>query len=367
MNMRALLPKLTVAIPLLVSLSSQVVAAPVRFDFLPEGQRAFPVSVIFEGELFQPPRAIERATAKADHSSPEAVMAAMLKAGYDGDANAYNSLYVAGEQGSSLAAGSKGESVKAEASAKLYFGDFVILVCEFKSSDGIDQHPFVFRKQGGKFFLTDALSNTNTAYQLFEGSFLFGPKPVFVPNKPSGSSNVVSEVVVAPNRPQLPRSVTVQFEGQFFNPGLRFTNTVVRGKQNLTTPEAALAAIYSAAKAADFDWYLSLVAPEERESASDLNVPLRKMLQDELPQLGSKLALQPPPNLIKVVRYGDYAILLLRDAATPPEKIDWLVLKRNGTDWQLSDKLRSGDPVLGYFLGKTEMFSYGYQKVLPAL
>lgn len=84
MNMHAPLAKLLVAITMLVflALPSQVVAAAIRFDFLPEGQRTFPVSLIFEGELLQPPRAIERATAtKADHSSPEAVMASMLKRG----------------------------------------------------------------------------------------------------------------------------------------------------------------------------------------------------------------------------------------------------------------------------------------------
>lgn len=373
MNLHALL-----AITLLASLAlpSQVVAASIRFDLLPAGQRAFPVSLIFEGELLQPPRAIERATAaKADHSSPETVMSAMLKATYDGDTNAYNSLYIEGEQDGSLADGSKGESVKAAATAKLHFGDFVILVCELKntdgselkSSDGINKFPFVFRKLGEEFFLTDALSGTNTAYQLFESSFLFGPKPILVPNKPSASSNLVAEVIFAPSRARLPPPVTVQFEGKVFNPPLRVTNTVTKANQNLATPEAAWAAIYSAAKDADFDWYLSLVAPDERESVGDSGVPLQKMLQDELPQLSGNLALRPPPDLIKMVRYGDYAILLLRAAHGPAEKTDWLVVKKHDAEWLLSDKLRNGHAVLGYFLGQTEEVSYGYQKVLPSL
>jgi len=290
----------------------------------------------------------------------------MIKAGYDGDTNAYNSLYVAGERSSFLANGSKGESVKVAATAKLSFGGLVILLCEVKSSGGATQQPMAFRQVGGKFFLTDALLNTNAAYQLFAGSFLFGQKPILVPNKPSVSSNLMEEVVFAPSGPQLPPQVTVQFEGKVFNPSLRFTNTVTKGNQNLATPEAALAAVYSAAKTADFDCYLSLVTPEERESVSDFGVPLRKKLKDELPKLSDKLALQPASSLIKVVRYGDYAILLLRAADPLSQKTDWLVLKKSGANWLLSDKLRSGDAVLGYFLGKTGMFSYAYQKILPA-
>jgi hypothetical protein len=361
--------ELTGSITLLLfwALASQVIAAPVRFDIFPEGQRAFPVSLIFEGEVLQPPKAIERApSGKADHSSPETVLAAMLKAVFDEDTNAYNSLYVTTEQTSSLAKGSKGHSMKVAAAAKLAFGEFTILVCEIQSPKGGALFPMVFRKAGEKFFLTDALSNTNTAYELFRGAFLFGEKPVLVA-KPPVTSKRFEETVFAPGKLRTPPPITVQFEGQVFHTPLRFTNAVTREKQSLASPEAALAAVYSATKATDVDWYMSLVAPDERESASDFGVPLRKMLQDRLPQLASKLALQPPPDLIKVVRYGDYAILLLRaaDAATPAP--DWLVLKKVGADWLLSDKLRNGDAVLGYFLGKTEMFGYGYQKVLPTL
>ena len=369
MNIHTAQHKLTVGFTLLLflALPSLVFAAPVRFDIFPEGRRTFPVSLVFEGEIFQPLKAIERAgSGKADHSSPEAVLAAMLKAAFDGDTNAYNSLYIQTEQGSSLADGSKGESVKVTGTAKLSFGGFTILVCEMKSSDGIAQHPFVFRKQDEKFFLTDALSNTNTAYELFQGSFLLGQKPVLV-SKPPATSKMVEEAVFAPGKLRLPPPVTVQFEGNVLHPPLRFTNTVSREKQNLATPEAALAAVYGAAKAADVDWYLSLVAPDERESASDFGVPLRKMLQDGLPPLARQLALQLPPDLIKVVRYGDYAILLLRGANASAPEPDWLVLKKVGADWLLSDKLRNGDAVLGYFLGKTVMFGYAYQKVLPAL
>ena len=369
MNIHTAQHKLTVGFTLLLflALSSHVVAAPVRFDIFPEGQRTFPVSLVFEGKILQPPKAIERASSgQADHSSPEAVLASMLKSAYDGDTNAYNSLYVAAEQGSSLADGSKGESVNVTATAKLSFGGFAILVCEMKSSDGVQQHPFVFRKQGEKFFLTDALSNTNTAYELFHGSYLFGQKPLLVA-KQSAASKLVEEVIYAPGKLRTPPPVTVQFEGQIFHAPLRFTNAVSRDKQRLDTPEAALAAVYGAAKAGNVDWYLSLVAPDERESASDFGVPLRKMLHDGLPQLTRKLALQPPPDLIKTVRYGDYAILLLRGANASAPEPDWLVLKKVGADWLLSDKLRNGDAVLGYFLGKTEMFGYAYQKVLPAL
>ena len=369
MNIHTAQHKLTVGFTLLLflALPSLVFAAPVRFDIYPEGQRTFPVSLVFEGEILQPPKLIERAASgKADHSSPEAVLASMLKAAFDGDTNAYNSLYVAAEQSSSLANDSKGESVKVTATTKLSFGGFVILVCEMKSSDGVDQHPFTFRKQGEKFFLTDTLSHTNTAYQLFENSFLSGQKPVLVANKPSASSNLVEEAVFASHRTQLPPPVTVRFEGKVFNPPLRFTNTVTRTNQNLKTPEGALAAVYGAAKVADLDWYLSLVAPDERESTSSSGVPLRKMLKDELPRLSRTLAPQPAQGLIRVVRYGDYAILLLRAAEASAQEPDWLVLKQVGTDWLLSDKLRDGEAVLGYVLGQIETVSYGYQKVLPA-
>jgi hypothetical protein len=346
------------------ALLSPVVAAHVRYDFFPEGQRSFPVSLVFEGEIIQPPKVIERAPmGKSDQSSPEAVAASMLKAAFDGDTNAYNSLYITAEQSSYLADGSKGEVVQMASAAKLYYGGFTILVCEVKSPGGAGQYPMVFRKVGEKFFLTDALSNTNTAYELFRNS-LSAQKTVSVANKSPASSNVIEETVFAPNKPQLPPAVKVQLEGRNFAPPLPCTNTVTAPTQSLGTPEGALTAIYSAVKAADAEWYLSLVAPDERESASDLGVPLRKILKDELPQLSRNL--QSPRKLSRAVRYGDYMILLLRatDASSQP---DWLVLKRSGPDWLLSDKLRGGDPVLNYLLGKIETHSYAYQKVLPAL
>ncbi len=364
MNDLAHLVKLTVSITILLfgASLSPVVAAHVRYDFFPEGHRSFPASLVFEGEIIQQPKVIERAPlGKSDQSSPEAVAASMLKAAFDGDTNAYNSLYIAAEQSSSLADGSKGESVQLAATAKLYFGGFTILVCEVKSSGGAGQYPMVFQKVGEKFFLTDVLSNTNTAYELFRNS-LSAQKTVSVANKSSASSNVIEETVFAPNKPQLPPAVKVQLEGRDFAPPLPCTNIVTASTQNLRTPEGTLTAIYNAVKAADAEWYLSLVAPDERDSASDLGVPLRTMLKDKLPQLSRNL--QSPRKLSRAVRYGNYTILLFRttDASSRP---DWLVLKQSGSEWLLSDKLRGGDPVLNYLLGEIETHSYAYQKVLP--
>jgi hypothetical protein len=368
--MYARFTKLTVGISLVYFgvLDFPVLSALVRYDFFPEGQRTCPVSLIFEGQFLKPPQTIERASSKkVDRSTPETVMASMLRAAYDGDTDAYNLLYAPGERTSSLAQDSKGKLVKATAKEKLQFGEFTIMVCEVQSPEGSGSHPQVFRQTKGEYFLTDAISNTNAAYELFRTFFLSRQNPTSVDVIDAVSAtNLVRETFFAPGRRDVSSPVVVQYQGKVFNAPLALTNAVTQANQDLSTPEGALIAVYAAARAADFDWYLSLIAPDERDSANGAGVPLQKVLKKDLPNLARTLASNAPRSLVKVLHCGDFAIALTSAAdAKAGSAIDWLALRKINGRWLLSDKLRNGEPILSYALGKIETISYFYQKILP--
>ena len=350
--------------------------------YIDQAGSGIPISFIYQGQHFDPPISITRnacTNSAGDHSTPLGVLTTAFCASRTFDTNTLASLYAPGEPTPSMSDDPEDKPEVQHLQEQMDYGPYVISIVQWSSSRYHNAvFPFATTNVGGKWYQTGSL-NKDLAYGFLQNlciqDLIESGIHRYIVSPDSG--NVGPGMVrtnLYPLGTQAPPPLILQYKGQLYNPHREIRIDVPKGlKEDLATPEAALNSVFSACRAGDTNWLVSLVSPDEVDTPIEHFVghpqTPREYIAKQMASTAAEMNAIAAAQLRQKVYYGDYAFMMYDNIhGDGTTNQDWLVFVQVGHEWFMSQRLGFlGDPVLSFFNGHGATRDYAAFKYTPSI
>lgn len=331
--------------------------------------QVLPLTLICDGRVFDPSYNICLTNRWLDRSSAESLIANYCTATADHNTALFNSLYATNEQTTTLEADPNDHLDWMALKVTINYGSYTIAILQGSANNQLGSECIAMKRIGISFYLTDALIK-DRAYNFLK-NIIQEPSLNYkeVLNPGAETTNVVRYIYYPfTNNVEQPPMV-VEWRGKKYDRSqpLQFQN-LASTNEMLATPEMADEAVYAAASKTNFDWYCSLIRPDE------LSVPFKTVLgvsetikdnvAKNLNRAGQRIQFEGEIFISSVVYYSNYAFVTT-ESLTGDQ--DTLIFKSDGKMWLLSDELnRSGNMVRNFLMNANSPDTIPlFPKILP--
>ena len=369
------------ALALLLSCTAEAKAF--RQDvYINQGGGGVPISFIYQGQHFVPPISITRnacTNSAVDHSTPLGVLTADFCATLTLNTNMLADLVAPGEPQPSMSSDRSDVSDEDHVLSEMDYGPYIISIVQWSSRRHHNAaYPWALTKIGGKWYETETL-NDDPGCGLLQNLYIQDlmesgiHRYVVSPYSGNVEAGMIQTNLYPLGKQALPPLI-LQYKGQLYNPHREIRFDVVKGsKEDLTTPEGALDSVFSACRAGDTNWLVSLVSPNEVDAPVERMTGHPETPRDAIPKemasTSAEMKAIASAQLRQKVYYGDYAFMIYDNIHVDgTTNQDWLVFVQVRREWFISQRLGFlGDPVLSFFNGHGATRDYAAFKYTPSI
>jgi hypothetical protein len=348
-----------ILIAALVGLQSVAYGSELINSIYPQNQPTNGLSIVYQGQQYSPELQLSGNNTNIDRSSVEKLITSLFVAQKAGDNQMYAALHAPDEPAPTSSISGDSAATNMAIKARLDYGTYSIVTVRAQGPGYDLALPFVVKSVGTNYYLTESL-NSDRVIELIQDSYyqtnLVHTSSV---NPQDLSGFIRSTNYVNGNSANVPPLI-VQVNGKVFAPPIAINSAITTTNQDLSTPESACNAVFSAIATTNAAWYTDLVCSNELDSVAN-GTSVRQFVTKNIG--GSSSAIKGTnPKITKRVNWGDYAIVMI---SYESGKTDWLVFKNTATGWRLSDEINHGNVVQTYLIGKHGINDTGSPKVLP--
>jgi hypothetical protein len=334
------------------------------------------LAVIYQGESFNPPKAITARSGKNDHSTPEALLESLFWAVNTSNVDAYNALFAPGEMVNKFLGDPKYKWTKVALQRIINYGKYKILELQVTYSEQQTSYKFFpVRKEAGGYFASEKLIDTDAAYNFLDYYYAFSPvignptehelREVNFSEK--GCVFITNNVAEAGGEGS---GLIYRFHGMDFGTNTFLEKWPTREDQDLSTPAGTLASAIAALNAHDMERYSGLLDPLERTNLlrGGTALAVGRIWDEWMRANFDQEAKNPRPRkirLIKEIVYTGDTVALIYESADKefkPQK-DVLYCRKCETGWHISHKMEEVPNLFPDYMGfsmyaETKMFPH---------